>query len=65
MRKVSFIRRIAPWILKDFRSPRRQLASVQDGFNRKGLISNNGEKRRLTSFCSSSTARSRTTMMSA
>jgi len=46
LRKVAFIRGIAPWILKDFRSPRRQLPSVQDGFNRKGLISNNGEKKK-------------------
>jgi len=33
----------SPWILKDFRSPRRQLADVQDGWNRKGLISELGE----------------------
>jgi beta-glucuronidase len=33
----------SPWILKDFRSPRRQLAGVQDGWNRKGLISETGE----------------------
>ena len=31
-----------PWILTDFRSPRRVLTDVQDGFNRKGLISNRG-----------------------
>ena len=34
---------MSPWILKDFRSPRRQLAGVQDGWNRKGLISELGE----------------------
>ncbi len=33
----------APWILKDFRSPRRRLPGVQDGWNRKGLISELGE----------------------
>lgn len=33
---------ISPWILKDFRSPRRQLRDIQDDFNRKGLISENG-----------------------
>lgn len=33
----------SPWILKDFRSPRRQLGGVQDGWNRKGLISELGE----------------------
>jgi len=34
---------MSPWILKDFRSPRRQLAGVQDGWNRKGLVSELGE----------------------
>src|SRR5690606_18705438 len=29
----------SPWNLNDVRSPRRQLAGVQDGWNRKGLIS--------------------------
>jgi beta-glucuronidase len=46
LRRIPFIQGIAPWILKDFRSPRRQLPSVQDGFNRKGLISNSGEKKK-------------------
>jgi len=35
-----------PWILKDFRSPRRQLPGVQDDFNRKGLVSDKGQKKR-------------------
>ncbi len=35
----------SPWILVDFRSPRRVLPGVQDGFNRKGLISNEGVKK--------------------
>jgi beta-glucuronidase len=34
---------LSPWILKDFRSPRRQLPVVQDGWNRKGLVSELGE----------------------
>lgn len=34
-----------PWILKDFRSPRRQLRDIQDDYNRKGLISEHGEKK--------------------
>ena len=29
----------------DFRSPMRQLPGIQDGFNRKGLVSNTGEKK--------------------
>jgi beta-glucuronidase len=35
----------SPWILVDFYSPRRQLNGIQDFFNRKGLISNNGVKK--------------------
>jgi beta-glucuronidase len=34
-----------PWVLADFRSPRRPLPGVQDGWNRKGLISDKGEKK--------------------
>ena len=34
-----------PWILKDFRSPRRVLPGVQDYYNRKGLFSDKGEKK--------------------
>lgn len=37
---------MSPWILMDFRSPRRLLPGVQDGYNRKGLISNRGEKKK-------------------
>ncbi len=37
---------ISPWILIDFRSPRRPLAGIQDGFNRKGLLSEKGEKKK-------------------
>ncbi|QZH75823.1 MAG: beta-glucuronidase [Erythrobacter sp.] len=36
---------MSPWILKDFRSPRRQLPGVQDGWNRKGLIGPEGERK--------------------
>lgn len=34
-----------PWILKDFRSPRRQLKGIQDDYNRKGVVSEKGEKK--------------------
>ena len=34
-----------PWVLKDFRSPRRQMPEVQDDFNRKGLVSDQGGKK--------------------
>lgn len=36
----------SPWILVDFRSPRRQLPGIQDFFNRKGLISSAGIKKK-------------------
>ncbi|MDH5832596.1 glycoside hydrolase family 2 protein [Luteimonas kalidii] len=36
----------SPWILVDFRSPRRQLAGIQDEFNRKGLLSETGERKK-------------------
>lgn len=36
----------SPWILADFRSPRRPLAGVQDGYNRKGLLSEKGEPKK-------------------
>ena len=35
-----------PWILKDFRSPKRFLTGIQDDFNRKGLVSENGQKKK-------------------
>lgn len=35
-----------PWILADFRSPRRPHPKFQQGWNRKGLISSNGEKKK-------------------
>ncbi|MCB0306920.1 MAG: beta-glucuronidase, partial [Calditrichaeota bacterium] len=46
LRKVPFLRGISPWILMDFRSPRRPLPKIQDYWNRKGLISNRGEKKK-------------------
>lgn len=36
----------SPWILTDFRSPRRHLPGIQDEFNRKGIYSNTGEKKK-------------------
>lgn len=44
--KMPNIRGISPWILTDFRSPRRVLPGIQDGFNRKGLLSNKGIKKK-------------------
>ena len=44
--KIDGLSGTTPWILKDFRSPRRVLPDVQDYYNRKGLFSDKGEKKR-------------------
>jgi len=36
----------SPWILADFRSPRRLLNGIQDDYNRKGVLSNEGVKKK-------------------
>jgi len=46
LKKITFLRGVSPWILVDFRSPRRSLAYIQDYWNRKGLISERGEKKK-------------------
>ena len=42
---VPFIRGMSPWILKDFRSPRRYHAVHQQYWNRKGLVSETGRRK--------------------
>jgi len=44
--KIPQLRGITPWILADFRSPRRVLPDIQEGWNRKGLISETGDKKK-------------------
>ena len=44
--KIDGLAGTTPWILKDFRSPRRVLPGVQDYYNRKGLFSDKGEKKK-------------------
>ena len=44
--KIDGLAGTTPWILKDFRSPRRVLVGTQDYYNRKGLFSDNGEKKK-------------------
>ncbi|MFB9057829.1 glycoside hydrolase family 2 protein [Mariniflexile ostreae] len=46
LEKIDGFRGMTPWILVDFRSPRRQNPVFQDFWNRKGLISNNGKKKK-------------------
>jgi len=36
---------LSPWVLADFRSPKRNNPIYQQGWNRKGLFSNNGNKK--------------------
>ncbi|WP_242153769.1 glycoside hydrolase family 2 protein [Sphingomonas sp. BAUL-RG-20F-R05-02] len=43
--RVPTLRGLSPWILKDFRSPRRQNPDFQQGWNRKGLISETGQRK--------------------
>ena len=43
--RIPTLAGMSPWILKDFRSPRRQLGGIQDGWNRKGLVNEVGERK--------------------
>ena len=43
--KIDGLAGTTPWILKDFRSPRRVLPDIQDYYNRKGVFSDKGEKK--------------------
>ena len=45
LKKIPSLRGLSPWILVDFRSPRRPLPGVQDGWNRKGLVGDDGTKK--------------------
>ena len=45
LKGIGQLRGMSPWVLMDFRSPRRTLPGIQDYFNRKGLISDQGEKK--------------------
>jgi beta-glucuronidase len=55
LRKIPSLAGMSPWVLMDFRSPRRPLAGVQDYYNRKGLLSDRGERKQafytLQKFC--------------
>jgi len=42
---IPGLRGMTPWVLVDFRSPRRQHPYFQDFWNRKGLISDDGKKK--------------------
>ena len=44
--KIEQLKGVSPWVLVDFKSPRRVLPEIQDGWNRKGLLSEKGEKKK-------------------
>ena len=46
LEKIEGLSGTCPWVLKDFRSPRRPLPHIQDFFNRKGLVSDQGQRKR-------------------
>jgi beta-glucuronidase len=45
LNRIPQLRGMSAWVLMDFRSPVRNLSGIQDGFNRKGLISDQGLKK--------------------
>ena len=40
------LRGVCPWVLVDFRSPTRMHSTYQNGWNRKGLLSEHGERKK-------------------
>lgn len=46
LEKIPQLRGTAPWVLVDFRSPLRRLPGIQDGWNRKGMLSERGERKK-------------------
>jgi beta-glucuronidase len=43
---IPFLQGVCPWVLADFRSPFRMQSTYQKGWNRKGLLSDRGEKKK-------------------
>jgi len=43
--RIPTLRGMSPWILKDFRSPRREHPVFQNGWNRKGIMSETGVRK--------------------
>jgi beta-glucuronidase len=43
--KIPQLRGTTPWVLIDFRSTTRNIPILQDGYNRKGLLSEDGKKK--------------------
>ena len=49
IQKISYIKGMTPWILRDFRCPRRT-ASTQRYFNTKGLVSSDGNYKKMAFY---------------
>ncbi|MGB8493769.1 MAG: glycoside hydrolase family 2 TIM barrel-domain containing protein [Candidatus Acidiferrum sp.] len=47
LNQIPQLRGMSPWLLMDFRSPLRLLPEIQDFYNRKGLISQDGHKKKV------------------
>jgi beta-glucuronidase len=45
LQRIPFLAGMSPWVLMDFHSPGRMLPGIQDFYNRKGLVSNRGQKK--------------------
>jgi beta-glucuronidase len=45
LKKIPSLAGMSPWVLMDFWSPRRPLSGIQDFHNRKGLISDRGQRK--------------------
>jgi beta-glucuronidase len=45
LNKIPALAGMSPWVLMDFRSPRRLLPGIQDYRNRKGVISDQGQRK--------------------
>jgi beta-glucuronidase len=45
LKRMPALAGVTPWLLMDFHSPRRPLPGIQDYFNRKGLISDRGQRK--------------------
>ncbi|MGX9219340.1 glycoside hydrolase family 2 protein [Massilia varians] len=43
--RIPTLRGMSPWILKDFKSPRREHPVFQNGWNRKGIVSETGVRK--------------------
>jgi beta-glucuronidase len=46
LKRIPSFAGMSPWVLMDFHSPRRLLPGVQDYLNRKGLVSDRGERKK-------------------